>query len=279
MHLHKDNPSRLLQMREAAFESATIAIKDAKMRHAAARQHRAISRITIEPALWLQAVLIVIICCCAILVAETRLMEFWRDCIVFLFRQMDIPLMAQHHASTISALRFEWSPDANQSYMPNFAMKLGSAVITFVIFASTTKMGGNKLPLQYLLRILCAVHTIALIFFWYVPSQFPYTIPDHIRDLVNMGYMLVLAIPVLLGIGYYLLHLKLVIKLFHTILILVYFILMIPVKIVLHTLILYHFSLLYMPLLYICFGAVFDVLIFIALYSWAISALPEQVTQ
>jgi hypothetical protein len=122
MHLHKDNPSRLLQMREAAFESASIAIKDAKARHAAARQHRAISRITIEPTLWIQAVFLIIVCCGAILLAEASLMAFWRDCILFWFRLLDIPLVAQHHVATISALRFEWIANANQSYMPSFAM-------------------------------------------------------------------------------------------------------------------------------------------------------------
>lgn len=279
MQLHKDNSSKLLQMREAAFESASIAIQDAKTRHAAARQHRAISRLTVEPYLLAEAIVLPIFFCGLLLLAEPHLMGFWRDTIIFWVSRMDIPLQAQQHAMTIGALRFDWINHNNPSTMPDFAMKLVSALVTFLLFALTTRMRSKLLPLKYLLRILCTVHTAALIFFTYLPSQFPYSIPDHMRDLISMGYMLILAIPVLLAIGYYLLHLPLVTKITHSVAILAYFIVMTPLKVVLHTVVLYHLSLLYMPLLYICFGAVFDVLIFVALYSWIVSRLPEQATQ
>ncbi len=276
MQLHKDNSSKLLQMREAAFESASLAIRDAKTRHAAARQHRAIRRVAVEPALLVQAIAIPLFFCGILLLAEPLLMAFWRDAIIFWLSRMDIPLQAQHNIATIGSLRFDWINHADPSTMPDFAMKLISALVTFLVFALTTRMGSKWLPVKYLLRILCAVQTAALIFFTYVPSQFPYSIPDHMRDLVSMGYMLILAIPVLLAIGYYLLHLSIARKIFHTILILIYFIVMMPFKVALHTFLLFHLSLLYMPLMYICFGTIFDVLIFVALYSWMVSRLPEQ---
>lgn len=266
-------------MREAAFESASIAIRDAKTRHAAARQHRAISRITVQPYLLAEAIVLPILLCGLLLLAEPLLMGFWRDVIIFWTTRLDIPLQAQQHAATIGALRFDWIHHENPATMPDFSMKLVSAILTFLVFALTTRMGNKLLPLKYLLRILCAVQTVALVFFTYLPSQFPYSIPDHMRDLISMGYMLILAIPVLLAIGYYLLHLPLASKIAHSIAILIYFIVMTPLKIVLHTVVLYHLSLMYMPLLYICFGAVFDVLIFVALYSWMVSMLPEQATQ
>ena len=279
MQLHRDNSSKLLQMREAAFESASIAIRDAKTRHAAARQHRAISRITVEPYLLAEAIVLPIVFCGMLLMVEPYLMAFWRNVILFWMARMDIPLQAQQHAMTIGALHFEWINPDNSSTMPDFAMKLASAIVTFLLFALTTRMNSKLLPLKYLLRILCTVQTVALIFFTYIPSQFPYSIPDHMRDLISMGYMLILAIPVLLAIGFYLLHFPLVSKIAYSIAILAYFIVMTPFKIALHAVVLYHLSLLYMPLLYICFGAVFDVLLFVALYSFFVSRLPEQATQ
>ena len=279
MQFHKDNPSRVLQIREAAFESASIAIKEAKTRHAAARQHRAISRLTVGPTLYAQAILLPVAFCGLLLIAEPYLMAFWRDCILFWLARLDIPLEVHRQSATIGALRFEWATPLVESGMPSFAAKVASALLTFGVFALTTRMSNDKLPLKYLLRIVCTVQTISLTFFWYVPSQFPYTIPDHMRDVISMGYMLILAIPVLLAIGYYLLHRSLHIKILHTVFILAYFILMVPHNVVLHTLILYKFSLLYMPVLYVCLGAVFDVLLFVALYSWVVSTLPEQATQ
>lgn len=279
MQLHKDNSSKLLQMREAAFESASIAIRDAKTRHAAARQHRAISRITVEPYLLAEAIILPILLCGILLLAEPYLMTFWRDTIIFWTSRMDIPLQAQQHAPTIGGLRFEWINAINSSLMPDFTAKLVSALVTFLLFALTTRMSSKLLPLKYLLRILCTVQTVALAFFSYLPSQFPYSIPDHMRDLISMGYMLILAIPVLMAIGFFVLHFPLVSKVTNSLAILGYFVVMTPFKVVLHAVLLYHLSLLYMPLLYICFGAVFDVLIFVALYSFVVSRLPEQATQ
>lgn len=279
MQLHKDNSTKVLQMREAAFESASVAIHDAKTRHAAARQHRAISRVAVEPSLLIQAVAIPLFFCGILLVAEPLLMAFWRDAIGFWLARLDIPLQAQHNIATIGSLRFDWAQHIDPSTMPDFSMKLASAIVTFALFAWTTRMSSKLLPLKYLLRILCTVQTAALVFFTYFPSQFPYSIPDHMRDLLSMGYMLILAIPVLLAIGYYLLHLPVLSKITHSILMLSYFIVMTPFKVALHTFLLFHLSLLYMPLLYICFGAIFDVLIFVALYSWMVSRLPEQATQ
>jgi len=37
-------------------------------------------------------------------------------------------------------------------------------------------------------------------------------------------------------------------------------------------------SVLFMPVLYLCFGAVFDALVFVALYSWAASNTPANAT-
>lgn len=268
----------LLPTRSNPLDSAAQAISDARLRHATANQHRALRRLTAGPFLIAQAVLLPIAFCALLLAAEPLIMNFWRDCILFWLTRLDIPLQARQALSE-GGLHFDWIGTVNDSFMPGFAMKLASALATFLVFASTTSMSNQKLPLRYLLRILCVVQAIALVFFWYAPSQFPYSIPDHMRDIISMGYMLMLAIPVMLAIGYYLLHVDLGVKIVHTVFILSYFILMIPHKVVLHTLILYKMSLLYMPLLYVCLGAVFDVLLFVALYSWTVSMLPEQATR
>ncbi|GAA4028270.1 hypothetical protein GCM10022212_28050 [Actimicrobium antarcticum] len=268
----------MMRLRDAAFDAAAVAIRDARKRHAGAHQHRALHRVTATPYLIAQAILLPLLFCAVLLFAEPYLMGFWRDCIVFWLTRLDVPLHVLHQTSTIDGLHFEWSNSAAGTYMPSFTMMLGSALVTLLVFFFTGSMSNKSLPLKYLIRIVCVVQGIALLFFWFAPSQFPYTIPDHMRNIISIGYMLMLAIPVMLAIGYYLLHLSLPIKIIHTVFILSYFMLMIPHKVVLHTLILYKMSLLYMPVLYICLGAVFDVLLFVALYSWAVSMLPSNGT-
>ncbi len=236
-------------------------------------------RLTAGPFVIVQALMLPALFCSLLFIGEPLILNFWHDCIQFWLTRLDIPLQAQQQAASASTLHFEWIGAANASYMPSFTTKLLSALGTFVVFALTSNVNRDKLPLQYLLRIVCVVQALALLFFWYAPSQFPYSIPDHMRAIISMGNMLIMAIPVMLGIGYYLLELSPTVKIVHTIFILGYFILMLPHKVVLHTLILYKLSLLYMPVLYLCLGAVFDMLLFVALYSWTVSLVPERITR
>jgi hypothetical protein len=139
-------------------------------------------------------------------------------------------------------------------------------------------MRGRMFPLKYLVRILCVVQGFALVFFWLLPNSFPYDVSNHINDLASMGSVMLLAIPVMLALGYYVLNIGLGTKFLHTALILMYFVVMVPFQIIAHALILQYGSLLFMPVLYICFGTLFDMLIFVALYSWAASNAPAQAT-
>ena len=78
--------------------------------------------------------------------------------------------------------------------------------------------------------------------------------------------------------GYYILNQGLLSKLFHTALILAFLVLMVPHQVLAQAFIMQHLSVLFMPVLYICFGAVFDALVFVALYSWAVSKAPMDAT-
>ncbi|NML85452.1 hypothetical protein [Polaromonas sp.] len=84
---------------------------------------------------------------------------------------------------------------------------------------------------------------------------------------LTLTLMLILMLMLMLAVGYYLLNQSLWVKLFHTALILLFFAVMVPHQVLVQALIMQHLSLLYMPVLYICFGAVFDALMFVALYS------------
>jgi hypothetical protein len=100
----------------------------------------------------------------------------------------------------------------------------------------------------------------------------------HSEELMTIGYVVMLTTPVMLAMGYYILNQHLAIKLLHTILILGFFAIMVPHQVLAQAFIMQHLSVLFMPVLYICFGAVFDALVFVALYSWAASTAPPQAT-
>jgi len=162
--------------------------------------------------------------------------------------------------------------------MPGTTTLLVTAGLTLGLVALSLRMKNAKLPLRYPLWIICFVQAMALIYFWLSPSTFPYSIAHHCEELMTIGYVVMLATPVMLAMGYYILNQHLVVKVFHTVLILLFLAIMVPHQVLAQALIMQNFSVLFMPVLYICFGAVFDALVFVALYSWAVSDVPVNAT-
>jgi len=128
------------------------------------------------------------------------------------------------------------------------------------------------------LRIVGVIQLVTLVYFWLSPAAFPYSIARHSEERMTIGYVVMLSTPVMLAMGYSILNQSLTIKLFHTALILGFFAVMIPHQVLVQAFIMQHLSVLFMPVLYICMGAVFDALVFVALYSWAVSSAPQDAT-
>jgi small-conductance mechanosensitive channel len=139
-------------------------------------------------------------------------------------------------------------------------------------------MKNAMFPLKYPLRILSVLQLITLAYFWWTPSSFPYSIARHSEEIMTIGYVMMLATPVMLAMGYYILNQGLAGKIFHTLLILAFLAVMVPHQVLAQAFLMQHFSVLFMPIFYICFGAVFDALVFVALYSWVVSKAPASAT-
>lgn len=265
--------------RNRAYLAATAALRQAKGQTENVAPHRSLGSVAISPFQIVQTVLLPIVLCLLMLGFEPAMLSFWRLVILFWSSRLGLPLQASEIGDGVGTLVFFWNTSDSHSDMPDQNIWLATAMLTFVAFALTSKLDKEKLPLKYLVRILCFIQTLSLVFFLVAPSQFPYSVSDHVGDILSAGHILMFVTPIMLALGYYLLQVRAVVKVLHTILILGYFVVMIPHQVVLHALILHHFSSLFMPILYICFGAVFDVLIFVALYSWAASTLPARATQ
>jgi hypothetical protein len=264
--------------RDMAFASARLALARAHKRHIQVRQHRAINHLHMGPYLLLQTLLLPAVFCGLLWWGQSYLFELWQTYILVWAKQLDIPLVASTGSATASKLGLIWSVGNHFDDLPSGGTLAITGLLTLVVFMISFGMNGRMFPLKYLLRILCVIQGFALVFFWLQPSGFPYDISNHVNDLAIMGYVLLMAIPVMLALGYYVLNIDMGTKLLHTALILLYFIVMVPFQVIGHVLILQNFSLLFMPILYICFGTLFDMLIFVALYSWAASTAPAQAT-
>ena len=276
--IHLKRVSSVAAAREGAFHAALTVLAGAKQRHANVRQHRAISRLSVGPHLVMQTIFLPIFFCGLLIWGAPYLFAFWRECILFWANNLGIPLVTNIGIPGANDLGLSWSSTDQNSYLPGLALLTATTLVTLLAFAASFMIQGSMLPVKYLIRILCVVQAASLLFFIVAPASFPYAIINHMNDMINVGYALVVAAPAMLALGYYALNVGFAVKVKHTLMILAYIIIMIPYQIVMHVLILQHFSVLFMPVLYLCFGAIFDVLIFVALYSWAASNLPANAT-
>ena len=260
------------------FHAAFLAVKQARRQHVEVRPHRAITPLKVTPYLLAQALILPIVLCAALLWGKPLILDFWRDCIVFWSSGLNLPFARVTQITETGQYASRLSNGGVSALMPsNFALLI-TALVALGGLVLSLNMKNKTLPLKYPLRIVCVVQLVALLYFWLVPASFPYSVARHSEELMTIGFVGMLATPVMLAVGYYILNQSLLIKLFHTALILGFFTLMIPHQVLAQAFIMQHLSVLFMPLLYICFGAVFDALVFVALYSWVVSYAPNDAT-
>ncbi len=264
---------------DRAFHASFSAAQQIRARHVKVRPHRAITPLKVTPYLLAQTIMLPLVICGLLLWLKPLLLDFWRACIVFWSRGLELPFSISTRLNQAGQYAVRLSDGPDDAPLPDTNMLLITTALTLVVFALSLRMKDARQPLKYPLWIICFVQAVALIYFWKTPSTFPYSIAHHCEELMTIGFVVMLATPVMLAMGYYILNQRLSIKLFHTGLILLFIAVMVPHQVLAQALIMEHFSVLFMPVLYICFGAVFDALVFVALYSWAVSETPAHATR
>lgn len=263
---------------ERAFQASFAEAKAIRARHVKVRPHRSISPLKVTPYLLAQAIVLPLVVCGLLILGKPLLLDFWRACILFWSSGLDLPFSISTRVDQAGRYAVRLVGGPGDAPMPSANNLLITAVLTGGLIALGLRMKNARFPLRYPLLIIGTVQLLALLYFWFSPVAFPYSISRHGEELMTIGYVLMLVTPLMLALGYYILNQHLVIKLFHTVLILLFFAVMVPHQVLAQALIMQHASVLFMPVLYICFGAVFDALVFVALYSWAVSDVPDNAT-
>lgn len=127
------------------------------------------------------------------------------------------------------------------------------------------------LPLRYLIRACVFVQAIALVWFAWPGVGFPYTLSGHLRDCLASSMIMMLLMPWLHALTYGLFEFGTFRTLALTIITLAYLAVLAPFKCLGLAWLTWHASLLVLPLLFWLGGVMFDMLMVIALFAWAMS--------
>src|SRR5690606_22058010 len=147
----------------------------------------------------LELLLMVVLPCGALLALKPELMSFWQHIMLGWSTRMDLPLDLVRTGDTTS---LEWLANSSSHLVPDTSTILITAFIVIGVFASTWWMSDRQLPVKYLVRTLCVVQASAVLFFMVAPGQFPYTLTGHLATTLNAGFYLMLAVPVLMALGW-----------------------------------------------------------------------------
>lgn len=130
-------------------------------------------------------------------------------------------------------------------------------------------------PMRAVVRALCIVQASACLFFAWAPARFPYSVDQHLNGLLQLGADFLTMTPLMLTLGWGLLRLPFALRLLGMLSASAYFVVWIPHQVLLHAWVLEHGSVLFMPVLMLCFGPLLNGWLFVGLYAWLVSLTPR----
>ncbi len=143
--------------------------------------------------------------------------------------------------------------------------------ICIVAFLVSFLMPPRIAPVTYIVRATLLIQSTASIDRLLSPDFFPYTLPLYITDTLSLSVYMVFILPLVLGFIYYIFDFGLWRKVTLTMGMLFYYFLTIPCQYMLHAVIIHEGTLLLLPLMYLMFGTLLDVLMFVSIYAIGMS--------
>ncbi len=262
-------PLHLSAAQQKALATARARLQEARSLLPGSGMHRSLLRTGCSLGSVLGIVLMAALPCAALWALRMPLMDAWHALLLWWAERLALPLK---WATVNGSPGLLWASEEAQ--LPSDVTLALTAIVVLLAWVASARFRDRIMPLKYLVRVLCAVQASALLFFALLPGRFAYTVSGFLQATLDAGFVLMLVLPILLALGWGVLRLPAYQKVLYPVLLLAYFAVMVPHKALLHLLVLQQFSVLFMPLLYLCLGAVLDLMIFVALYAWLASLAP-----
>lgn len=151
------------------------------------------------------------------------------------------------------------------------------AAAAAALVALTALLPDRFTPLRYFLRFAAVITGISLAWFALAGAgRFPHTLPDHLAGLVGNGQAVLVVVPLLLGATFFAFDIGWARKLFLAILVPAHLAIFIPLQVSVHAWLAHHASLALLPPLFLLFGILAHVFVFVAFYGWGMSWPPPR---
>lgn len=150
-----------------------------------------------------------------------------------------------------------------------------AAAITATAVLATFLLPARFTPLRYFVRFLALVQGTSLAFFALAPAgSFPYTLSSYTGGLLGAGQVVLVLLPVVLAFTFYLFDIRWSQKVGLTLMLLAHLAVLIPLQVTVHAWLVARASLVVLPPLFLFFGLLVQVMVFVAFYGWGMSWRP-----
>ena len=158
-----------------------------------------------------------------------------------------------------------------EAALPSVDASYWNLVICIIVFVLSFLVSPRLAPFNYLMRSMLIIQASASIDRMLSPNFFPYTLPVYIQDMMYISIYLLFTLPIVLGFVYYIFDFGLWRKIMLTVFMFAYFLVAIPCQYMLHAYIIHEWTVLFLPIMYLLFGILLDVLMFMSIYSVGMS--------
>ncbi len=154
---------------------------------------------------------------------------------------------------------------------PTSPQLVGGWVFTIVLALVGVLLRGAYMPLGYLLRALAILQLSAQVWFTLAGPPFPYELSVYGTGLLVTGVVILLLAPFLVGATFFVFDFPLQKKFALALLLLGHLAVLFPLQATVHVWLIKNGSMLAMPMMFLVFGVLLDVFVYVALYGWAMS--------
>lgn len=236
--------------------------------------HRAMRKLPFPPMRWISVLLIPLVLTICFFIAWPKIALLW-GAIISLWSSALNGEVSLHVEQTLVPLLGPMPYAYSDASLPTPTQWFCGMLITLLCLFGPRWLTGRALPLAYGIRFFGLIQATAQIYFYFWPADFPYDGGRPIASLTQASVMLILITPWLYALLYNILDFGFTRKLLLSTMAMVYLIVLVPLQYTLAALIMFHFSLLWCPQIFMIGGIFLQIGTLVALYAWAMSWQPR----
>jgi hypothetical protein len=233
--------------------------------------HRALRSMAMEPGAILSLIFFPTIFAMIIWSAAPLITAWWGELFEFWIDALKLEgSVSTRVASFFGTQTTFFYPDLPAS-PPTHSALWWNLIISVCMLLFSGRITRNFLPLAYLLRAVLIIQISSSVFFFVSSDTSTLNASNYAADMTVFSLYFISIIPLLFALIYYVFNFSVWRKFLVTSLAIGYFVIALPMQYMMHSWIISVYSLLFLPVLYLLFGALLDTLILVACYAWAMS--------